>query len=79
MNVEGSIVDLKTIMAPFLNVLAQKDDLVAPPSSIELNNVVGSKDKSMIESPSGHVGLIIGQHAHKEVCPSVGSWLKTRS
>jgi polyhydroxyalkanoate synthase len=33
MKVDGVLVDLKTITAPFLNVVAQKDDLVAPPSS----------------------------------------------
>jgi polyhydroxyalkanoate synthase subunit PhaC len=79
MKVDGSLVDLKSIKSPFLNVIAQKDDLVTPASSIALNNVVGSKDKSMIESPSGHVGLIIGQRAHKEIWPKVGSWLKDRS
>jgi poly(3-hydroxyalkanoate) synthetase len=58
MKVEGNLVDLKSIRAPFLNIVAQKDDLVAPVSSTALNNVVGSKDKSIIEFPSGHVGLI---------------------
>lgn len=79
MKVDGSLVDLRSISAPFLNVVAHSDDLVAPASSIALNNVVGSKDKSIIEFPSGHVGLIIGQHAHKELWPKVGDWLKTYS
>jgi class III poly(R)-hydroxyalkanoic acid synthase PhaC subunit len=79
MRVDGSIVDLKNITIPFLNVVAQKDDLVAPPSSNALNTAIGSKDKSMIDFPSGHVGLIIGQQAHKEVWPKVGIWLKARS
>jgi class III poly(R)-hydroxyalkanoic acid synthase PhaC subunit len=79
MKVDGNLVDLKAITAPFLNVVAQKDDLVAPLSSTALNKVVGSKDKNIIEFPSGHVGLIIGQRAHNEVWPKVGSWLKTRS
>jgi polyhydroxyalkanoate synthase len=79
MKVDGYYVDLRNITAPFLNIVAQKDDLVAPHSSIALNNVVGSKDKSTIEFPSGHVGLVIGQHAHKEVWPKVGIWLKEHS
>lgn len=79
MNVDGILVDLRRISTPFLNVVAQRDDLVAPASSIARNNVVGSKDKSIIEFPSGHVGLIIGQRAHKEVWPKVGEWLKHRS
>lgn len=79
MTVNGSIVDLGRITAPFLNVIAQKDDLVAPSSSNALNNVVGSKDKTMVEYPSGHVGLIIGHRAHKEIWPKVGNWLRDRS
>jgi class III poly(R)-hydroxyalkanoic acid synthase PhaC subunit len=79
MRVDGNIVDLKSVKAPFLNVVAQKDDLVTPASSTALNDAIGSKDKSSIEFPSGHVGLIIGQRAHKDVWPKVGDWLKHRS
>ncbi len=79
MKVDDKIVDLKNINMPFLNVMAQRDDLVAPRSSAALMNAVGSSDKSVIEFPSGHVGLIIGQRAHKEVWPKVGEWLRSRS
>ena len=79
MKADGNIVDLKGVKAPFLNVVAQKDDLVAPASSTALNDAVGSKDKCIIEFPSGHVGLIIRQRAHKDVWPKVGDWLKHRS
>jgi polyhydroxyalkanoate synthase len=79
MNVHGAVVNLKDINMPFLNVIAQGDDLVAAPSSIALNEAVGSVDKSAIEFQSGHVGLIIGQKAHHEVWPKVGNWLRERS
>jgi poly(3-hydroxyalkanoate) synthetase len=79
MNVDGTIVNLKNINMPFLSVVAQTDDLVAAPSSIALNEAVGSVDKSAIEFQSGHVGLIIGQRAHQEVWPKVGDWLRGRS
>jgi polyhydroxyalkanoate synthase subunit PhaC len=73
-------INLKNISMPFLNVVAQKDDLVAPGSSKALNNALtGSHDKSMIESKSGHVGLMIGKNAHKELWPKVGQWIKNRS
>jgi esterase/lipase len=35
------------ITAPFLNIVAQKDDLVPRDSSLALNDAIGSKDKSM--------------------------------
>jgi len=79
MRVDGKLVDLKSVKAPYLNVVAQKDDLVASASSTALNDAVGSKDKTIIDFPSGHVGLIMGQRAHKEVWPKVGDWLKHRS
>jgi hypothetical protein len=48
MKVDGIVVDLKNIEAPFLNVVAQKDDFVAHVSSTALNDAVGSEDKEML-------------------------------
>lgn len=76
---DGEPVDLGKIKVPFLNVIASKDDLVAPESSKALNNVIGSSDKTLIEFNSGHVGACIGSRAHRELWPKVGSWLKERS
>jgi polyhydroxyalkanoate synthase subunit PhaC len=79
-NDTGKIVNLKNITMPFLNVVAQKDDLVAPASSKALNDVLTeSRDKSIIEFNSGHVGLMIGKNAHKELWPRVGEWIKNHS
>jgi poly(3-hydroxyalkanoate) synthetase len=70
-------INLKNIDMPFLNIVAEKDDLVAPNSSKALNNVLTeSHDKSLIEFKSGHVGLMIGNNAHKELWPKVGEWIK---
>ncbi len=76
MKVDGKIVNLKNIDMPLLNIIAQRDDLVAPHSSIAINDAIGSIDKSTIEFQSGHVGLIIGRRAHNEVWPKVGEWLR---
>jgi polyhydroxyalkanoate synthase len=76
---EGMVVDLKNISMPYLNILATKDDLVAPNSSKALNDVVGSDDKSLLEFDSGHVGACIGSKAHKELWSKVGHWLISRS
>jgi polyhydroxyalkanoate synthase subunit PhaC len=79
-NDTGKIVNLKNITMPFLNVVAQKDDLVAPASSKALNDALTeSRDKSIIEFNSGHVGLMIGKNAHKELWPKVGEWIKNHS
>ena len=73
-------INLKNIDMPFLNIVAEKDDLVAPNSSKALNNALTeSHDKSLIEFKSGHVGLMIGNNAHKELWPKVGEWIKNHS
>jgi len=72
-------IDLSKINPPFLNVIASKDDLVAPASSKALNDAIGSLDKSVIEFDSGHVGACISSRAHEELWPTVGDWLKKRS
>ena len=74
------IINLKNINMPFLNIVAKRDDLVAPRSSKALNDVLTeSHDKDLIEFNSGHVGLMIGKNAQKELWPKVGDWLKKRS
>ncbi|HXS60230.1 MAG TPA: alpha/beta fold hydrolase, partial [Candidatus Sulfopaludibacter sp.] len=74
---DWTTVNLKNITMPFLNVVAEKDDLVAPESSKALNDVLTeSHDKKLIEFKSGHVGLMIGKRAHKELWPKVGQWIK---
>jgi polyhydroxyalkanoate synthase len=75
----GIQVDLRKIRVPFLNVIASKDDIVAPFSSKALNDAIGSTDKTVLEFDSGHVGACIGSRAHKELWPKVAEWLKTRS
>jgi poly(3-hydroxyalkanoate) synthetase len=73
------IVNLKSIKVPFLNILAKKDELVAPNSSRVLKDAVGSNDKSLMEFNSGHVGACISPKAHKELWPKVGEWIASRS
>ncbi|HEY6535113.1 MAG TPA: hypothetical protein VIY08_04840, partial [Candidatus Nitrosocosmicus sp.] len=74
---KNMVINLKNITMPFLNVVAEKDDLVAPNSSKALNDALTeSHDKKLVEFKSGHVGLMIGKHAHDELWPKVGQWIK---
>lgn len=72
-------INLSNITMPSLNILAKKDDLVAPESSRALNQAICSTDKTSLEFDSGHVGTIISPRAHKELWPKVGSWIADRS
>ena len=76
-NNNDATINLDKINMPFLNIVAEKDDLVEPSSSKALNNALTeSPDKDLIEFKSGHVGLMIGKHAHEELWPKVGEWIK---
>lgn len=75
---ENNKIDLSKIKQPYLNIIAKRDDLVAPESSRAINEVIGSTDKSIIEFDSGHVGACISPIAHQELWPKVGNWLKQR-
>ena len=85
MRIEGAdnndvVVNLKNINVPFLNVVAEKDDLVASNSSKALDNALTeSHDRNLIEFKSGHVGLMIGKNAHKELWPKVGEWINNHA
>jgi polyhydroxyalkanoate synthase len=61
-----------------LTIVAEKDDLVSPTSSIAINDHISSKDKSILENPGGHVALCISNTAHKKLWPEVAKWLLSR-
>jgi len=75
----NTLVDLKKITMPVLNIVGTNDDLVSAESSRTITEVVSSKDKKTLEFPTGHVGLCISRTAHKKLWPEVGNWLKEHS
>ncbi len=74
-----TIVDLKKINVPLLNIVAEEYHLVSPECSVPLNEVVSSEDKRLIRFHTGHVGLIASSYSQNNVLPKVGQWIKSRS
>jgi polyhydroxyalkanoate synthase len=72
-------VDLNNITMPLLSLVATYDHLVPPESSRGFNDLCPSKDKKMIEFPTGHIGLSVSSATHKKLWPEVALWLKERS
>jgi polyhydroxyalkanoate synthase len=70
-------INLSKITVPLLNLVADADHLVSPNCSISLNDLVSSKDKSLMNFPTGHVGLIASGYSQKNVIPKVGKWILT--
>jgi polyhydroxyalkanoate synthase len=77
--VGGRTVDLRRIICPVLNIVAEYDDVVHPQSSLPFLACVSSIDKENLLFPTGHIGVAVSGAAHKKLWPQVGQWLKTHS
>jgi polyhydroxyalkanoate synthase len=74
----GKTIDLRRITCPVLNVIAEKDDVVHPSSSVGLPDAVGSTDARNATFPVGHMGAVVSAIALGKLWPSVGVWLAAR-
>lgn len=74
----GRRVDLGDITIPVLNLYAEKDHLVPPPSSIALEKYVGTKDYSVQSFPVGHIGMYVSGRVQEALPPTIAEWLKAR-
>jgi poly(3-hydroxyalkanoate) synthetase len=70
--------DLSKITMPVLTIIAEKDDLVSPASSLAINDHISSKGKSVLQNLGGHAALCISGTAHKKLWPDVAKWLFSR-
>jgi polyhydroxyalkanoate synthase len=77
MHVGNDLINLANITMPVLDIMGKKDDLVPPQSSKSIIDatIIGSKDKKLIEFPTGHVGLCISKQAHEKLWPEVGIFI----
>lgn len=73
--VDNKVIDLNEIDILLLCIIAKKDDLVSPESTLAIRKYVSNKDVSTIEIPGGHVGLCISKTAHEEFWPKVARWI----
>jgi len=74
----GKTVDLGNIKMPILNIFASADHLVPPEAIKPLNDLVGSKDKTLYEFKGGHIGVFVGSRSQKELAPAIAKWLIDR-
>ncbi len=75
----GRKVNLKKITMPILTVYAEQDHLVPPASTKPLNDLVGSKDKTLLSFKGGHIGIYVSSRSQKELAPTVAKWIMERS
>ena len=75
----GKRVDLKKVKRPFLHVIGARDHIVPRESAEPLVKLVGSTDKEQIVLNGGHVGIVAGRGAVRDLWPRVASWIAERS
>jgi polyhydroxyalkanoate synthase len=75
----GHRVDLSNITCPVLDIAGSKDHICTLPQSEPLMNIIGSEDKEFFVLNAGHVGLMTGSDAKKNLWPKVRHWLEDRS
>jgi polyhydroxyalkanoate synthase subunit PhaC len=71
-------ININKITIPVLSIIAEKDNLVSPMSSLAINDIISSKEKKVFKHPGGHVSLCISDEAHKELWPKVANWIKSQ-
>lgn len=74
----GRKVDLHKITMPILTIYAKDDHIVPPATTRPINNLVGSKDKQLLEFPGGHIGVFVGARSQDVLTPAIANWLIER-
>jgi len=77
--IDGRRVNLAQIDCPLLTVVAANDNICPPRSATVLNDLAASADKEVLELPGGHISVVAGYSAPKQLWPRLAEWLTARS
>ncbi|HSP37243.1 MAG TPA: alpha/beta fold hydrolase [Frankiaceae bacterium] len=72
-------VDLGSVDVPLLVVTAGADHIAPRHTTLPLLDLVSSPDVTHLDRPGGHIGLMAGSKARKEIWPDLVAWLNDRS
>src|SRR4051812_2568434 len=79
LRLRGERVDLADIDVPLLVVTAGADHIAPRHTTLPLLDLVSSTDVTHLDRPGGHIGLMAGSKARKEIWPDLTGWLAERS
>lgn len=75
----GRRVQLQRIKANLLALVGTRDHIALPHQTAAALTYLGGNDKTYLEYPVGHGGLVLGSIAHDQVFPDITGWLGERS
>lgn len=75
----GKRCDLGAIHQSVLGFAGKSDNIATPKSTHALVDVIGSRDKLLVEVTGGHVAIVAGSTAPREVWAKTVEWLTPRS
>ena len=70
---------MKRVEQSLLVVTAGADHIAPPEGTHPLLELVGSDDVTRLDRRGGHIGLMAGSSARKEIWPEIAEWLEERS
>ncbi|MGH2916326.1 MAG: alpha/beta fold hydrolase [Solirubrobacteraceae bacterium] len=79
MVLRGRRVELSAIEQNLLIVTAGSDHIAPPQGTLPLLDLVSSADVTHLDRPGGHIGLMAGNRAKREIWPELADWLRARS
>jgi polyhydroxyalkanoate synthase len=69
-------VDLRNIRMPVLNIYAEQDHLVPPPSSLALEKFCANRHYTVLSFPTGHIGMYVSGKVQRDLPPAIATWLR---
>ncbi|MHB8696365.1 MAG: alpha/beta fold hydrolase [Solirubrobacteraceae bacterium] len=75
----GERVDLTRIDQNLLVITAKGDHIAPPAGTAPIFALATSEDVTHLDRPGGHIGLIAGSSARRELWPDLAAWLAKRS
>jgi polyhydroxyalkanoate synthase subunit PhaC len=75
----GRRVDLRRIDQSVLVITAGADHIAPLPGTMPFFDLIASQDVEHLARPGGHIGLVAGSAARKELWPEIAQWLAERS
>lgn len=79
LRLRGRRVALERIDQNLLVVTAGADHIAPRPGTMPLLDLVSSHDVTHLDRPGGHIGLMAGSAARREIWPDIVDWLAPRS